>query len=170
MKGRLALIAMVFILSLASCARSPGSSIERRIERVERGLVSAPGDPPGKRMNLAERMVYHKVPGVSIAAINDYQVEWARGYGVLEAGGNDGYKSVMVAYPERGQGIVIMTNGDNGEALMREILKSASIEYGWLGNYTFLHVGIVAAIVLAVVGILVVRKRRRRSVQRNGTG
>ena len=416
---------MVFVLSLASCARSPESSIEGRIGRVERGLLNALGDPPGKRMDLAERMAYHKVPGVSIAAINDYQVEWARGYGVLEAGGsepvtpetlfqaasvakpvvavaalryvesgaldldgdvnqslvswqvpeneftaeekvtlrrllshsagvtvggfrgytlgekvpnlqqildgqwpansppirvdivpgtqyrysgggymivqqlledvagepfadimeksvlepwgmtastfesplperlrsivasghradgatipggwhtypemgaggsmwatssdlaqfaikvmqayggqtdevlshamaiemltpqienaglgpgleddggdrfyfmhwggNDGYKSVMVAYPERGQGIVIMTNGDNGEALMREILKSASIEYGWLSNYTFLYVGIVAAIVLALLGFLAVRKRRGRSVQRNGT-
>jgi len=84
-------------------------------------------------------------------------------------GGNDGYKSVLVAYPQRGQGAVIMTNGDNGEPLMREILNSVSIEYGWVRDYTCLYVGIVAAIVLALLGFLVVRKRRRRSVQRNGT-
>lgn len=84
-------------------------------------------------------------------------------------GGNDGYKSVLVAYPQRGQGVVIMTNGDNGEALMREILNSVSIEYGWVRDYTCLYVGIVAAIVLALLGLLVARKRRGRSVQRNGT-
>ena len=37
-------------------------------------------------MRLADRMAHHNVPGVSIAMINNYQVEWARGYGVLEAG------------------------------------------------------------------------------------
>ena len=84
-------------------------------------------------------------------------------------GGNDGYKSVLVAYPQRGQGVVIMANGDNGEPLMREILNSVSIEYGWVRDYTYLYVGIVAAIVLALLGFLVVRKRRGRSVQRNGT-
>jgi CubicO group peptidase (beta-lactamase class C family) len=29
-------------------------------------------------------MAYYGVPGVSIAVINDYRVEWARGYGILE--------------------------------------------------------------------------------------
>jgi len=52
---------------------------------------------------------------------------------------------------------------------MREILNSVSIEYGWVRDYTYLYVGIVAAIVLALLGFLVVRKRRGRSVQRNGT-
>lgn len=47
----------------------------------------------------------------------------------MHSGANDGYKSVLVAYPERGQGVVIMTNGDNGDALWREILNSVSIEY-----------------------------------------
>jgi CubicO group peptidase (beta-lactamase class C family) len=34
-------------------------------------------------------MDHYGVPGVSIAVINDYQLEWAKGYGVLEAGGSD---------------------------------------------------------------------------------
>lgn len=84
MRVRLLLIAIVFVLT--SCTQSPETSLERRIGSVEHGLLSAYGDPPWKRMNLAERMVYHNVPGVSIAVINDYQVEWARGYGVLQAG------------------------------------------------------------------------------------
>jgi CubicO group peptidase (beta-lactamase class C family) len=38
-------------------------------------------------MRLVERMAFHKVPGVSIAVINNGRIEWAKGYGVLEAGG-----------------------------------------------------------------------------------
>jgi CubicO group peptidase (beta-lactamase class C family) len=34
-------------------------------------------------------MQFYKTPGVSIALINDGRIEWARGYGVLEAGGKD---------------------------------------------------------------------------------
>lgn len=34
-------------------------------------------------------MEYHNVPGVSIAVINDFELEWARGYGVLELGGDE---------------------------------------------------------------------------------
>ena len=81
MRVRLILIAFVFVLT--SCAQS---SIERKIVRVEQGLLSALGDPPWKRMGLAERMEHYNVPGVSIAVINDYQIEWVKGYGVLEAG------------------------------------------------------------------------------------
>lgn len=89
MKAKLVLIVIVFVLSLTNCVQSSESSIERRIQRVEDGLLSTYGDPSWKRMDLAERMAYYNVPGVSIAVINDYQVEWARGYGVLEAGKSD---------------------------------------------------------------------------------
>lgn len=33
-------------------------------------------------------MRHHNVPGVSIAVIHNYALEWVKGYGVLEAGGN----------------------------------------------------------------------------------
>jgi len=417
MRVRLVLVT-VFVLFLTSCAGSSESATERRIRRVERGLIGAYGDPLWKRMELAERMAYYNVPGVSIAAINDYEVEWTRGYGVLQAGesepvtretlfqtasiakpvvavaalryvesgaldldsdvnqslvswqvpeneftaeekvtlrrllshsagvtvegfrgyalgeevpnlqqilngewpansppirvdivpgtqyrysgggymivqqlledvagepfpeimrnsvlepwgmtastfesplpeqlraiaasghrvdgatipggwhtypemgagasmwatssdlaqfatkvmqayagqtdevlshamavqmltpqiedsglgpgldddggdlfyfmhwgGNDGYKSVFVAYPKRGQGVVIMTNSDNGEALLREILNSVSIEYGWVRDYTYLYVGITVAITFALLGILLSRKKMRK--------
>ena len=38
---------------------------------------------------LSQRMELHGVPGVSIAVINDFQIEWVKGYGLLEAGGDD---------------------------------------------------------------------------------
>ncbi len=61
------------------------SDLEARIKRVEEGLlptVLIKGEPGWR---LQERMRYYKVPGVSIAVINDYKVEWAKGYGVKDA-------------------------------------------------------------------------------------
>ena len=36
-------------------------------------------------MKLADRMAYYGVPGVSIAIINNGKLEWAKGYGNLDA-------------------------------------------------------------------------------------
>lgn len=98
-KQSLALALLAFLLS--NCAQptvsptmtptedSTGHSL--RIERVENGLIGLTesgqvlSDQP---LKLAERMVHYNVPGVSIAVINDFQLEWAKGYGVLEAGGD----------------------------------------------------------------------------------
>jgi len=77
-------------------------------------------------------------------------------------GANDGYKSYTVVYPKRGQGVVIMTNSDNGDALYQEILNSVSVEYGWLKDYTILSLTILLAIVLLSVGILIFRRQRAR--------
>ena len=48
-------------------------------------------------------------------------------------GSNNGYRSVFVGYPQRGDGIVILTNGDGGASLRDEIIRSAAAEYGWSG-------------------------------------
>lgn len=62
--------------------------VNARTERVENGLieVTTQGAPlwDFPRM-LVERMELYGVPGVSLAVINDYRVEWAKGYGVLQA-------------------------------------------------------------------------------------
>lgn len=65
--------------------------IQERIERIENGLLPdhAPDGPGGERVSLAGQMAATNVPGVSIAVINGHSVEWARGYGVKEAGKPD---------------------------------------------------------------------------------
>jgi CubicO group peptidase (beta-lactamase class C family) len=62
--------------------------IGQSIQRIEGGLASGITiqDHPPARWTLAERMDYYRVPGVSIAVINQSTVEWTKGYGVLEAG------------------------------------------------------------------------------------
>ena len=84
MKIRLTL--SIIVLCIASCAGSPQAAIEKRIERVEHGLLSSYDVPPWKTMLLADRMEYYNVPGVSIAVINDFKIEWVKSYGVLEIG------------------------------------------------------------------------------------
>src|SRR4030095_14121143 len=59
-----------------------GASIEARIKRVEQGLlpeVQIKGDPS---WSIEERMKFYKVPGLTIAVIKDFKVDWARAYGV----------------------------------------------------------------------------------------
>lgn len=46
------------------------------------------------------------------------------------SGANEGYRCIYFAY-QKGEGVVIMTNSDNGEALFGEILGSIAREYHW---------------------------------------
>jgi CubicO group peptidase (beta-lactamase class C family) len=61
-------------------------SVEDRIAAIEHGLlpsVLVMGEPaPG--MNLADRMAFYKVPGVSIAVIDQGHIDWVRGYGFAD--------------------------------------------------------------------------------------
>ncbi len=87
---------LVFILVIMTSNVIPAGAEEsltaRRIRAVENGLTEfAPGATVGagqvpKHHTLAERMSFHKVPGVSVAVIDRGRVEWAKGYGVLRAG------------------------------------------------------------------------------------
>ena len=69
--------------------RSAGSQIELRIRAVEHGLLAL--DTAGARASgassIEERMRHYRVPGVSVAVIEGGRIEWARGYGVRDAGG-----------------------------------------------------------------------------------
>lgn len=47
------------------------------------------------------------------------------------SGGNEGFRSQLYGYTQTGQGAVVLTNGDNGAALIKEILASISAEYDW---------------------------------------
>jgi CubicO group peptidase (beta-lactamase class C family) len=45
-------------------------------------------------------------------------------------GANEGYRCFLVAYDE-GDGVVVMTNSDNGGQLAAEIVRTVAHEYGW---------------------------------------
>jgi CubicO group peptidase (beta-lactamase class C family) len=48
-------------------------------------------------------------------------------------GATRGYSCFMAVYPAKGQGVVIMTNSENGTLLIREILAALAEAYGWAG-------------------------------------
>jgi CubicO group peptidase (beta-lactamase class C family) len=59
-----------------------------RIQRVEDGLLtSVVIKGQSTPLKLADRMAHYRVPGMSVAVINNGRLEWAKGYGVLQAGG-----------------------------------------------------------------------------------
>jgi CubicO group peptidase (beta-lactamase class C family) len=96
MKLRLSWVLAFAALSLNACRTSSdaapvtaqGQASAERIQRVENGLLPAvmiKGQTTA--MKLADRMAHYKVPGLSVAVINDGKIEWARGYGVVEKDG-----------------------------------------------------------------------------------
>ncbi|NMG19193.1 serine hydrolase domain-containing protein [Brasilonema bromeliae] len=62
-------------------------SVEQRIERVINNLLPATAleGKFGSPKTLDEQLVHYHTPGISIAVINDFEIEWARGFGVCEA-------------------------------------------------------------------------------------
>lgn len=84
----------LLILMLAVCgaagAQEESLQLQARVARIENGLrepVAVQGQS-ARTMRLADRMRNWRVPGVSIAVINHGAIEWARGYGVTDAGGS----------------------------------------------------------------------------------
>jgi CubicO group peptidase (beta-lactamase class C family) len=66
-----------------------GQSNDAQIKRVERGLLPAvliKGDPS---WSIEARMKHWKVPGLSIAVVKDFKVEWARSYGIKDIETNE---------------------------------------------------------------------------------
>ena len=81
--------ASAFLAVACSPARPAGDEVAyalaERIERVESGLRWSLPVADSPTWTLAERMEQLRVPGVSIAVIEGFEVAWARGYGVRDA-------------------------------------------------------------------------------------
>jgi len=71
---------VLLLIGSVRVAASQGPSLEERIRSVESGLLLTE--------TITDRMEAHNVPGLSIAVVNDFSLEWSKGYGVLELGGN----------------------------------------------------------------------------------
>jgi CubicO group peptidase (beta-lactamase class C family) len=63
------------------------SDIENHLPEFAPGAMIVPTTP--QVHPIAERMAAYKIPGVSIAVVDEYQVQEAKGYGILKAGGTD---------------------------------------------------------------------------------
>ena len=88
-----AILAMVFCIHTAlplGAQPSPKPADQARIQRIEATVVDMPmgGNEPPLRLDLLKLMQLYKVPGLSIAVIDNFQIVWAKAYGVVEAGSN----------------------------------------------------------------------------------
>src|SRR5688572_5480123 len=66
-----------------SCSqpKPAADNVQDRISQVERNLfaqVRLEGEGP---WTVEERLAFHKTPGISIAVIRDYKLDWAKAYG-----------------------------------------------------------------------------------------
>jgi len=89
--GLVVLSALVCSCGSRNDGTNGGAAVGERIQRIENGLVAfTPGAPdttpsPAK-LALSGRMAHYKIPGASIAVINNSKIEWVKGYGTLVAG------------------------------------------------------------------------------------
>jgi len=88
-RHKLFLVVAGIISFAAACSSDGTDNVQSRINAVENNLIvsviNTGSDPAG--MSLSDRMHHYQVPGVSIAVISNGEIEWAKGYGVIEAGG-----------------------------------------------------------------------------------
>lgn len=50
---------------------------------------------------------------------------------LMKRGQNVGYQGYLILYPASGQGLVVMTNSDNGSKLAEALIKRTASAYGW---------------------------------------
>jgi CubicO group peptidase (beta-lactamase class C family) len=70
----------------ADCQTTDRSEHIRRIEKGFAPVSLAPDEPPVK-LELRQIMEISNVSQMSIAVIDDYRIDWAKGYGLTDAGG-----------------------------------------------------------------------------------
>lgn len=77
--------------SAAFAVSSDSAALNEKINRVEQGLSTSVvvKGTSAQKMRLKDRMHYHQVPAVSIAVVNNGQIEWARAYGVNVTGNTE---------------------------------------------------------------------------------
>jgi hypothetical protein len=50
---------------------------------------------------------------------------------LMKRGQNTGYQAYLILLPGEGQGIVVMTDSDNGSILAEALIRRAAEAYGW---------------------------------------
>ena len=89
-----ALLPMLFLFfSCSNPAESNKVNLEERIARIENGLqpnlqIKNPNGDTVPKFNIEARLKERGIPGVSIAVLNNGEVEWAKGYGMADVGEN----------------------------------------------------------------------------------
>jgi CubicO group peptidase (beta-lactamase class C family) len=87
--------------------------------------------------NGSDHFLSHDLAAQMLTRQNE---RWGLGVEVVPAGDNTyflhdgstpGYKAKLFGYSSRGQGAIILTNGDSGGELIEELMYSVAAAYGW---------------------------------------
>jgi len=81
-------VVIILLFFILTACETPKSRTQKRKRSVENGLVKAVvlKGQESEKMKLEDRMMYYRVPGVSIAVIYQNRIDWANAYGFKEAG------------------------------------------------------------------------------------
>jgi len=79
------LLSNMFLLPAECQVNNYSTETAEKIIMVENSLCGWVHTGTGDTWSLPERMKKYNVNGVSIAVINNYSVEWAKGYGYADA-------------------------------------------------------------------------------------
>ncbi len=74
---------VLFSAAMAQAFAQP-AYLSARISQVENNLIPFVPVKDFKGWNILDRMKYYHVPGVSIAVIKNYKIDWAKGYGLAD--------------------------------------------------------------------------------------
>lgn len=77
------LIALLLMLALPESQDAQRRTAADRMAAIE-GAQAAPGTNELGRLTIDELMKRFNVPGVSIAVIHDFEIHWAKGYGIAD--------------------------------------------------------------------------------------
>ncbi len=80
---KLLLVLMIAIATANGCnyKREYSPEVRERISRVENNLTPWNVSRRGPRWSISQRMAFYNIKGLSIAVVNNYKIEWAKGYG-----------------------------------------------------------------------------------------
>lgn len=108
------------------------SDLARFLIAVSR--ASAGATDSGIRPNVA-RLLGEPQPGLVTddggMGLGFFTMGEGRARRIAHSGGNAGFRGYMVIFPETGQGVVVMVNGDGGGKIRGELIRSIAAAYGW---------------------------------------
>lgn len=116
-------------------------------EMAAAGLWTTPSDL-AKYCIAIQDIVAGKGDGIlskslTLEMLTKHQGDWGLGPSLADedeslifqhGGKNAGFTNDMFAYANRGDAVIVMTSGDNGGALIREIMRSIADVYQWRGQ------------------------------------
>jgi len=132
----------------ATAHRADGTPIKGRWhtypERAAAGLWTTPTDLARFAIELADARAGRSNRVLSQATVRQMLTPELGGYGLglavkgmgkrfqfAHGGSNAGFRCMLIAFPETGQGAAVMTNSDNGDVVITAVVRAIAKEYGW---------------------------------------